>query len=556
LPTYITFGDCLKTMLATLDISINRLSKAINVDSSLVNRWIHGKRIPAYNTCYIENISEYLSKNIRNSFQLQHINELCLNVCKDCDSEDSDKKKIMSALLEAQGYSLERKNDEQKENTGQAVSEEQISASIDTGNGIHTCDASDITDSVSLSGNDKIIFGIENIISAGISLLEKVTNLEADQKCEGNKTIYITFNNGLDMISNALDELTLWRELLSKALNNGWHMVFLLRLSNDNNWNQRFISYMLPLIKNRRFHLYYFKRYDSNTANREIFVVPGIGALSCFPSMPPSDARCAFYIENKVGVGILKGYFSILQKTCAKSLIKYYSGENNHDYCYRLMESEESIGGRLLFSCFFNALILPEDLFKKLLKRRNLSNNEFAWELDLYKRRSKAFHANIRYYEYKDIYFADSIIDLVKNRRYCFYSYTGVKMIDMEAEDVSELMRNVVTLLETYENYSIAFISRSPDSSIKKEDFSFWVKERQVVFFETHEPEKSLPEVRLSIDEPMVVSAFNEYFKNIWEEIAPVNKEKSEVIAWLKGQINMLNRKLSWVDIPDFTSFV
>ena len=65
-----------------LDISMNQLSKAINVDSSLVSRWVSGKRIPAYNTIYIDSITEYFSRNIKNSFQEQNLNKVLLSLIK------------------------------------------------------------------------------------------------------------------------------------------------------------------------------------------------------------------------------------------------------------------------------------------------------------------------------------------------------------------------------------------------------------------------------------------------------------------------------------------
>ena len=88
------FGECLKQLLSILGISMNQLSKAINVDSSLVNRWVNDKRIPLYNTSYIEHISEYLSKNVTNTFQIQHLNKLFMDICKNGSSEDSIKDKI------------------------------------------------------------------------------------------------------------------------------------------------------------------------------------------------------------------------------------------------------------------------------------------------------------------------------------------------------------------------------------------------------------------------------------------------------------------------------
>jgi len=104
-----TFGECLKYMLLALNLSMSRLAKSIHVDSSLVNRWVHGERIPPYDSSYIENIADYLSKNVYNEFQVNNINDILLKQGLKLDNVNNIDDKIKTALLEAQGYSFELK---------------------------------------------------------------------------------------------------------------------------------------------------------------------------------------------------------------------------------------------------------------------------------------------------------------------------------------------------------------------------------------------------------------------------------------------------------------
>ena len=71
------------------------------------------------------------------------------------------------------------------------------------------------------------------------------------------------------------------------------------------------------------------------------------------------------------------------------------------------------------------------------------------------------------------------------------------------------------------------------------------VKERQAVLIEAYDSSKGIPTVRLSIEEPMAVKAFEEYLIEKWEHIAPINKDKNEVISWLQGQIKLLENKIT-----------
>jgi len=163
--------------------------------------------------------------------------------------------------------------------------------------------------------------------------------------------------------------------------------------------------------------------------------------------------------------------------------------------------------------------------------------------LAFYQKRLRAFLANVQDYQCYDIYSADSIRDLIKQRQYYFYSYSGLELIDLEDQMIIELLQNLITFLRTYHNYNIAFITQNAaGGNTFNRDYSCLVKERQAVFLEVFKPSEVKPEVRLSITEPMLVKAFEEYFREIWEGIAPVNKNKQEVIKWLQSQIDLLKK--------------
>lgn len=526
--TNIKFGECLNFLLSTLDISINRLSKAINVDCSLVNRWIHEKRIPSYDTIYIESISEYLSKKIQNSFQMQDLDELFLRVCKDAAIGIGMKDKIKKVLSETQGYSIECRKKEMKEAKNCSIGMEQISKY-------------NLTPHINLSSEDKIIIGSENVLSASISLLETA----ADQKCEMSNTIYISFNNEMDYTNYPHTDLIRWRNVLLKAISNGWNVLFLFRIDSNIYRTVGFIHFAQPLISTGKFCPYYFKKYDTFSSGNEAIIVPGIGALFCLPTHLQLTIDSAFYFKNKVAVDIFKNYFEVLYSSYCQPLVKYTL--NHMEFYHCVIESEDRIGNRFIYKYDFSILTLPENLYKKLLKRKKLSRNEVQKSLELYKKRLDAFLLNIHQNEYFDICLTDSINNLVKHKQFYFYCHTGFEKMDLEIQDIIEHLQNIINLLETYDNYHIAFMSQNHNNAASYINFLCCVvKERQAVMIAALKPAKYLPEVRLTIEEPMLVRAFEVYYKEIWEHIAPVNKDKKEVINWLQSQINFLKREASF----------
>ena len=530
----IVFGECLKLLLSALDISNNRLSKAINVDSSFVSRWIHGKRVPPYNSSYIDNISEYLSNNVHNSFQEQQLNTIFLNTFVDKEITAGIKEKIKKALLEAQGYSIEFNKKRKKEIEINSSNKEHISKLLNDDPINHT--EQNITHFTELSSEDKVILGAENILAACYDLLEIATK----QKCGKSNIMYITYNNFMYAENSSHNYLINWRDTLLKAIKNGWHVLLLIRLNGNTARTIGFMNCMIPLVQTGQFMPYYIKNYDSIAIGDELVVVPGIGVLSCFSSNLHSEINCGLFIKNKSAIELYQNHFQGFIAKHALPLVKIYN--NRNDYSHLLADSEDNIGNRFIFKYCFSVLTLPEHLYEKLLDRRRLSNDAKIKSMEFYRKRLNAFLSNIQNYEYKDVYMAASIKDLIKNHQHYLYSFAGIELMHMDTHDIIEYLENIIGLLQKYDNYNIALIPESQDNTVNMESFCCMMKERISVLFESKNPLTGMSDIHVSITEPTTVKAISDYFINLWEHIAPANREKSEVISWLQDQITILKQ--------------
>lgn len=545
-----SFSECMGLLLSTLDISTNRLSKAINVDCSLVNRWVRGERIPSYHSTYIENISEYLSQNVLNSLQRQHIQELFTSVCNSLEAEGNLQEVIRKILLEAQGYSLERKKLMKREAKTLAYKSNQISKVINPPDSRSNCEGrrgqecnntakAAPTPPIGLSCEDQIIIGNENVSSAALSLLSSTTR----KKCSRKNTIYLSVNNDTPLIQSTEDYAEL-KKILLKALKNGWNILLLLRLDYNLKRIIPLIYFALSLIETGRFYPYYLKEYDVFSSGKETILVPGEGILSCYPTRPGSGIDYALYIKNKVAVEVMSNYFNTLLATSAKPLANYFTCDKSMEYMRSLTLNEECSGTRFLYKNEFGMLLLPLDLYKKLLLKMKLAPGEMQKILELHERRLNAFHANLRTFEHLDICRADSIDRLVQTRQMTFYHYSGTETLKLDAQDVIDYLQHVIQLLETYDTYKLAFMHDDLETDDKNADTYFVIKEHKAVILRTFTPGSGLPEVRLSIQEPIMVKAFEKYFVNIWESTAPVNRDKKEIIRWLQSKVGFLIREL------------
>ncbi|MPQ33239.1 hypothetical protein E4V42_17595 [Clostridium estertheticum] len=507
--TKVKFGECLQLLLSSLDMSNNRLAKGINVDSSLISRWLHEQRIPSYNGDYIESITNFLSKNILNSIQEQRLNDVFKLICGNAYIRISMKNKIMKALLEAQGCSLEGK----KIRTNKKI------------------DLSD-KDNNNNNNNNNIIIGRKNVLASILALIETA----GKEKCKDNNVIYLSSDNNLDLIK-IQEDFTGWKEAILKALINGWTVKFLFKLNQNIKEIMNLILFTIPLLETGRFLLYYYKTYDVASHGREVAIIPGEGAFSCFSTSLNSEIDCAFYTNNPVGIDILCKNFNILLLPLSKSLMEYYDLDESVSYNKSLDESDNTAGSRFSFKNSLSLLLIPNILLKKLLDKLSFTNDQLIKILELHKRRVNFFLLNINQYEHFDIYPLISMQNIIKDKEFSFYCFNVVNTINFDIEDIIIIIQNILNLLKTYDNYKFSFVNETLYKNKGNSVSSFIIKERYSVHIESSKH-------AIIIQEPMVVNAFEGYFKEIWEQISPIDKDKKEVIKWLAHQVDTLKKQL------------
>lgn len=538
----IKFGQCLHLLISALNISSNRLAKAINVDPSLVNRWLHEKRIPNYHTNYIESISDFLSNSILNTIQAQRLNETISSICGELEADKDIKFKIKKVLLECQGYSLEHRKAEilerkRKQETENHNYNSLNNAKIENKNTVIF--KNNINKNIVSSSEEyNIIVGQENVLCASISLLENA----AKQKCKNNDAIYISFNTDVDLLNIYNSCAIRCKEAITKAIKRGWKVFLLIRLTNNIDRTMNFIKFSKSLIETQRFYLYYFKKYDIFTTGKEAIIVPGLGALSCFPNDNNSEIHSAFYFKSHITIDILTNYFKGLIAQYAKPIVKNYTLNSNIEYVSSLAKNENHIGRSFLYKSELSTLTLPQELYEKLLRQKKLSDIDSLQAMSLYENRLKSFLFNVNHYDNINIYTMDALVKLIRYRKYCFNTFNGFDTVTVEAQDIIDHLNNIIFLLEKYDKYKIAFINKYPDFKERNSYYYWKVKEGQSVMIEAWNPLKSSPDSQISIEEPMVIKAFEEYFKDIWEQISPVNKDKSENIKLLKKHIKLLEK--------------
>lgn len=507
--TNMTFGKSLHGILSILDISCVRLSKVIDVDSSLVNRWVNEKRIPPYNSNYIEKMANYFLSCVLNPYQVQHLDRLFFDVCGESKEELNTKDKITNILLHSQGYSFECKNSDSKKKKDYTLGVSNDSL-------------------VSLSSEDKIVLGYLNIVDTCISLFEKTTQCKEGDK---RNNIYISLNSGILLLCDQRTLMKLKR-IMHESITKGWNILCSIQLNDNIEENLQLVKFIGTLIHTGKFFPFYFKKYNMISCCSEYIVVSGMGALLVYSN------NSAFLFKNEIAIEILKNKAHSIISNYTKPLVKYFSMHDTLEYANTLAETENIIGNQIIYKPDFGLLLIPEELYKTLLLKKNLSMEEVNISLEFYRKRIRTFSNNVRNYNYTYIYHSCCINNLIKYRKLRLYMYNMIDEISLENIEVILILENIIKLLTKYEKFRIAFIPQDSNDAILEYVIYCVSKERNAVMLEAYQQNTYFPQVKLMIEEPLLVKAINAYLEGIIDQIAPINKDKNEIIAWIQYLIS------------------
>lgn len=503
------FSLCLSQLLNILNISNNKLAKSVNVDPSLVSKWKTGKRRVDKASIYLELISFYLSENVSDSCQIESIlaleekYSLSINI----DIYNNTKAYIHKLLVS----SLEKPFEERKSNI--MVSSPQLTDTIAYGD--INC--------------YKIILGHKNVICAGIDLLKSLP----EKPYYINDPILITFFTEIDSFSNFEETNVEWNNTLLEVQKKGWCINKLISINENKNRNIKIIDELLQNIETKKYNAYHLNNYNYFFHFREVILVPTIGVLLCLCGNDFDKIDNAFLFTDEQA---LKA-FDLVSKQCLTKAVPLISSSYSNKDINSLIEVltyEEFNGNRYSFNCFMNYLTTPFKFYQKHLSSSipNLPKMDLNKLVFYNKKLKEAFKFQVDCYNFDNIYSKKSIEAIVK---YCKYNCDN-----FTPSDGIEILEYFIYLLETYENFNIAY---SNDNNLNNLNNFAWivVESNAVIINNLAKRSENNNKVYVSITEPNIVNAFTDYFQQLWRNIAPMNKDKKSVIAWLKIEIKSLN---------------
>lgn len=529
------FGKCLKFFISALDIKCKRLAMSINVDPSLVYRWINGDRVPPYNSHYIKQISEYLSKSISNSIQYEKLMKYFSSVGLIDKSKDVEGM-INAVLLEAQGISVEQKkvksakvkNKNADMNT--ALKKNEVLSYKNMYN-------DELASEVSLSGEDKLIFGCHEVLGAIIKLLKSTP--DSPDKVD---TICCSFSSSLGVLDYDIKKIYEWEMEMYRLLKGGWKVVYLIRLDNNTERLVNFIRLVRELVKTGRLLIYYYRNNDNYVSEKDIVIVPEIGALVGNSMNMGGAIDFAYYFKSIHAINAEKRIFKAMINKISQPLISVY---NNLHYHELLIKEDNGFGKTILYNKNFGNLTVPKCIYKNLISRKFNSNREIEENTIMHDKLYHMLMDNLELNYQTEIYSDDAVDIMINQRKIYLYGDGGIKAYDIEISEIIEYLKYIINLLQNYPKYNIIFQHMNTRYFDKKQDVFFLLKEREKAYANIYRNFAGECNIQIYTEEPLAVYAVHEYLRMESSRRATFFRYKDETIEYLKNRIRLLRKMIN-----------
>lgn len=542
----LSFSECMQQLLSILDVSGSKLAKAINIDPSLVNKWVNQKRIPPVHSNYINEIANYLSRNIVLPAQERKLKDIarCAGILYE-EKEIADSYiLIKNMLLKAYDCSINQYKSFKNQrltynnpiilpnhiNTGASTSDE---SPVITKNKYNDT----LYKASAIGCNSVVIQGQKQILNNAINML----NAASKTVPVNNLPILLAYN--AYVYSPNFSSMNAFRNAIDRVLEKGWQVICIIRLNDNVKNTTEIIESLMGHLTHGLFYPYLYKGIGPQMITNELIIVPGHGALLCFTTEPEKIIDSSLFFNNPEILNILSKHFNRLL-SISSPLMHTFPYHTSTAFQAAIVDFEVKPGNRYSYRDNLGSISIPIELYKKYIQYENSSNIELSERILYHQRELDAFYINIQNYCYRDIYTKEAIERLINTRKYSSDRSSMYFGKEVCVQDIIDYINNIIKMLKNYDNYEMALIDSYHAKKIPwsmmtiKENTSacFTALRRQA----TDSCSRCSNEANFIVTESDVLRAYVYNFNELWKQIPRQNKDKSEVILWLEEQITRL----------------
>lgn len=503
---FMNFSQKLDYLMNLTKTTNSSLAFYTSLDASYISRLRNGKRQPAKSENYIKKMSEYFEKKCNDNYDKAIlINTLCI------DKEEIKKNNPISKHIYKWLLNERNIKDEKMEGFSNNFS--------NYGHEKHSKVEDEIFYEVeNIEKYFTTYFGREGKRKAVIAFL----SLVIESNSPG--TILLYSDENMDWLTEDKEFAMKWVKFMVKVISRGNKIIIIHTLSRNLDEMLSAISKWIPLYMTGSIEPYYYPKKRDGIFKRTLFVAKNIAAVTSSSVIDREDDTVNFLFRDKKITNSLSCEFEEYLSFC-RPLIKIFTQKISKEYMSALWEFDKEKANAIIKSGTMSISSMSIKLMKKIIERTSDKSNEKSGEF---------YESSIN--NMLELLKTNTVFEIVKipdeseieegKFRIALNDGNNKKDFFYSVEEYKEHLRNIIYLMETYDNYNICI------SCIEDDNKSvIYIKE----YIGAIVVKATFPQLYLAVNEGNVTGIIWDYL------IDRIKKEKKRdrdsIIKELKGYL-------------------
>jgi transcriptional regulator with XRE-family HTH domain len=517
-----SFGGYLTTLLTERHLTPRDLASLLELDLSLVYKWLRGERTPRFNSGHADRIAEALQLPPTERHTLFQSQVRSLRERPAYRTRPTPRSRFVSAPVDAL---IDHRT-------------KYLPGRSPTPRGVKRSPATPV---------DGAVRGPRAALEAAIELLAT-----APPPRSLDQTIQLTWQG-----EGALDPFnppfgTDWVYEMRGALARGWKVKQLWRLNRDISRSVTLVQTMLDLIGAGACESSFIPKHETLAIPYDLLIVPDHAAALFFATADGATVDSALITRDPGQIALLSAHFDLLAKQ-AQPLMEAYPRRLVGLFDQVQVESELRSPGRLIVKYAPSVMTEPADFnseasfMAERLREMGYTGAALRQRLERRRERLLALLAHAETTDYRDICTMQAIEEIVEHGWYL----ENAQLRPTKGAPVAERrqhLENAIAVLQRYPHFQLALLDEDEARDLKVTRETVWEilgGERVLINACSIDSDDQPVYVDITLDEPSIVAAFVSYYESLWQRIAHAHRDKQWVIAWLKKRLRDIPRDIS-----------
>jgi hypothetical protein len=519
-----SFGSYLTTLLSERQLTPRDLASLLELDLSLVYKWLRGERTPRFNSGHADAIAEALRLPPTERQTLFQSQVRSLRERPAARTRPTPRSRFLSAPLDAL---LDHR---MQALPGRSPTPRGVPSGV--GRASRTPAAG-------------VVRGPRATLEAAIALL---ASAPVPRSLE--ETIQLTWQG-----EGALDPFhppfgTEWIYELRGALARGWKAQHLWRLNRDLGRSVTLVQTMLDLLGAGEYESLYVPKHETLAIPYDLLIVPDHGAALFFATADGSTVDAALITHDPAQIALLSAHFALLAKS-AQPVMESYPRHLVGLFDTVLAESEWRVPGRRFVKYAPSLMTEPAEwssetsFWTERMRAMGFTGAALRQRLERRRERLLALLAHAETTDYRDICTMRSIEEIVERGWYLRNAEARPTKGAPVAERRQHL-QNMIDVLRRYRHFQLGLLDDGEAEELRVTRETQWEilgEQRVLINARSLDSDDQPVDLDITLDEPSIVAAFVEHFESHWRRIAPQHRDKEWVIKWLEGQLRDVPNK-------------